>query len=215
MEKITNILLICLFAGFACPAISFAESPKSVLKKLKKKYDNVATLQADFTEVFEWAWTGEQVQRKGNLAIAEDNRFMIDTPEQLLVCDGEAIYRYNRLRDQVIIEPVAESGERLLPRRFLLKFADEFTAKEKAQVSVDGRAGIRLDLETDKPEEALLKDATIWLTAEDMVVHRLKFTDLSGNTTTYYFSKIIFDQPLDPFITSFTPPEDVELFDLR
>ena len=192
-----------------------AMSPGSALKKLRKRYRSVATFRADFREVFEWAMTGETTIRSGKLLITKDNRFRIDTPEQLLIADGRNVYRYNRMKKQVIIESISDDSEQLLPRKMMLNFADEFKAITITDLVVDGRAGFRLDLEANDPDASLVSSANVWATTDDLTVHRLKFIDLNSNSTTYFLSDISFDQPVDSSETSFTPPEGVELFDLR
>jgi len=215
MHRNITIVLIGLLISFMITDDLLAKSPNSVLKGLKKRYKKIETLQADFREIFEWAMTGEKIQREGNLIVTDDNRFRINTPEQLLVCDGQSVYRHNRERNQIIIEPVNASNNNMLPQRLMLQFADEFKATKTTELAVDGRAGVRLDLISNAPDEVLISEATVWLTIDDNIVHRLKFDDLNGNTTTYFFSNIQINQPIDITLITFTPPEDAEVFDLR
>ncbi len=193
----------------------YALQPSSALKALNRHYKNVESLQADFREVFQWGLTGETVIREGSLVVTDDNRFRIETPEQLLVSDGRDIYRFNRALRQVIVEPVNSGGAPPLPRRILLDFTEGFKAAKIDKMAVAGEEGYRLDLVSKDPDEALLSDATLWITSDDLVVHRLKLVDLNGNSTTYYLSNIRFDLPVDSTVTSFTIPEGVELFDLH
>ena len=142
------------------------------------------------------------------------NRFRIDTIDQLIICDGNDIYRYNRERGQVIVERVGDD-DKSLPRRILIDFTEGFKPTSLTELAVDNRSGFRLDLKAEDPEALLMSSAIIWATIDDMVVHRLKLIDLNSNSTTYYLSKIMFDQPVDQAETSFSTPEGVEVFDLR
>ena len=191
-----------------------AMSPKSALKELRKKYRAIKSLKVEFREVFEWELTGESNIRLGEMLVTDDNRFRVDTVDQLIVCDGNDIYRYNRQRNQVIIERVKDD-DKLLPRKILLDFADGFKAMDVTEIAVDERQGFRLDLEAEDPEASLMSHAIIWATGDDMVVHRLKLIDLNSNSTTYYLSRIEFDLPVDQNEITFSPPEDAEIFDLR
>lgn len=207
--KIMLIAVVILAVGAA------ALTPDSALKKVRKKYHKVISMQAEFREVFEWEMTGERSIRSGSLVVTTDNRFRFDTSEQLLISDGENVFRYNRIKKQVIIEPVGTGGDQLLPQKLLLDFADGFKAVSLSPLTVDGREGFRLDMTAENPETTLLSSAALWATSDDLVVHRLKLLDLNSNSTTYYLSNIIFDQSIDTSVTAFTPPEGVELFDLR
>jgi len=214
--KLRSIVMVALLSGVICsPIISYAKSPKSALKELKKKYEKIETFQADFNEVFEWAHTGEKTQRTGKIILAEGKRFRIDTEDQLIICDNYAIYRYNKLKSQVIIEPLVDNTESLIPRRMLLNFADEFKADKLTELPVHEQLGFRLDLISDKPDEVLMTSATLWATLEDKTIHRLKFSDLNGNITTYYLSNITSNKIIDPGLTTFQNPPNVEVFDLR
>ncbi len=210
-----KLISITLATIFLLIGNSEAMNPGSALKKLRKRYHKVTSLRADFREIFEWSMTGETTIRMGKLLVTSDNRFRIETPEQLFIADGKDIYRYNRLKEQVIIEPVGSNDEQFLPRKLLLDFADGFDATAITEMVVDGREGLRLDLIANDPEVSLISSAIIWVTSDDLVVHRLKLIDLNSNSTTYYLSEIIFDKPVEASETTFTPPEGVELFDLR
>ena len=213
--KYCNLVPVFLIAFLLFPIKTEAMSPGSALKKLRKKYRNVESLSADFREVFEWKLTGETVMRKGRLVVTGDNRFRIETPEQLLVCDGKDIYRHNLVKGQVIIEPVESSGNQLLPQKLLLDFADGFKADGLTCLAVAGSAGFRLDLIPDDPDAQLISSATLWVSEDDLVVHRLKLVDLNMNSTTYFLSNLVFDQQIDASETTYDPPEGIEVFDLR
>ncbi len=208
-------LYLIYILAFLLVGEAVAMSPKSALKKLQKRYDKIETMQADFRELFEWGLTGETITRVGSLVIASDNRFRIETDEQLIVSDGLAIFRHNRLSSQVIIESIEGNEGALLPQRLLLNFGKEFNADNLTEMGVSQQNGFRLELKPKNPEAALVDEITIWATTDDLTVQRLKVRDLNGNTTTYFMSDIKMNQSLDPNLTIFTVPEGVELFDLR
>lgn len=207
------ILLLTIFT--IEPLILYAKSPKSILKELTKRYNKIETLKADFKEVYEWAHTGEKIQRTGQILLAQGQRFRLDTEDQLIVCDNESVFRHNKIKSQVIIEPIDNSADILLPRKLLLNFSNEFKAKKLMELPVNNNLGYRIDLNANKPDEMLISTATLWVTAEDKTIRRMRFVDLNGNITTYYLSNIMFNESIDSTITSFEIPLDVELFDLR
>ncbi len=195
--------------------VGFAKSPSSALKDLKKKYSKTSSFQADFQEIFEWKMTAEKTINNGSIIVSRDDRFRMETTEQLIVCNGEAIFRYNEKRNQIIIEPVTEKTGKMLPRRLLMEFADEFDALEYRELAVEGKPGFRLDLVPKIPDEALLTSATIWASSEDHLVRRLMFEDLNGNTTTYIFKNISLGEDVDETKFQFSPPSEAEIIDMR
>jgi len=204
-----TVLLISLFLGAAIP-----KSPATALKDIRKRYHDIETFQASFKETFQWKLTGETTEREGMIYIAGENRFRIETPEQQMVSDGIALYRFNRPRSQVMVESVGKT-DAPLPRRILLDFAEEFDAVSLSPLAVDGGEGYRLDLKPKDPEKALLGSASLWVSSNNLLVKRILLIDLNGNTTTYNLHNITFNQPVDSAALRFEPPQGAELFDLR
>jgi outer membrane lipoprotein carrier protein len=211
--KISGAILACGITVATAFAVIPA-NPATALKEVRKHYKEVKTLQASFKESFQWALTGETVERQGKVIVAEGNRFRVETPEQLIISNGAEVYRYNKLRNQVMIESVSKA-EDLLPNKVLLKFAAEFEATSLSPLAVEGVEGYRLDLKPQDPDKALLGEASIWVTAADKTVRRILLVDLNNNATTYTLSDIRFDQSVDSSALAFTPPVGAELFDLR
>ena len=213
MRQSIIFFVMVVVLSFSITAV--AMSPKAAMKSLKKHYDEVETFQADFRELFEWGMTGETVIREGTLTIIQPNRFRIETDEQLMVSDGEAIYRHNKISAQVIVEPVKDNDEALLPQRLLLNFSKEFNAESVSDMQVAMQAGFRLELSPKERETGMVDKITIWATTEDMTIRRLKISDMNGNSTTYFLTDISMNKPIDASVTTFTVPDGVELFDLR
>ncbi len=195
-------------------AATMPKNPVAVLKDIRKQYKSIKNFRCDFTEQFQWQFTGELVTRNGTMIAAEGDRFRMETPEQVMVCDGTSLFRYNLLKNQVMIESVKEASN-LLPRRFLLEFGGEFEATELSPISVEGREGFRLTLDPLKADESFMSKAAIWVTTSDLIIHKMQMDDLNGNRTTYILQNIVIDKPVVPKETSFTIPEGAELFDLR
>lgn len=210
--------LVCFISSFCIIFANTeveAKSAKSHLKTLTKKYQKIEVFKADFQEIFEWAMTAETVQRKGKLLVTDDDRFNIETEDQRIISNGTVIYRLNKNKNQVIIEPLDNEKDKLLPRRLLLQFTDNFKATEKSELLVDGLPGVRLDLKPNEESELMISDAVLWMTLEDVTLRRLKFIDLNGNTTTYIFNSIDFNGKEEPGEFEFKIPEGAEVFDLR
>jgi outer membrane lipoprotein-sorting protein len=211
-----NRVKVVLGLLFLVSVLSYA-MPKNqnvALKEIRSKYKSLKTFKCEFTEQFQWQMTGEQVERKGEIVIGSENRFKVTTPEQVMVSDGVNLYRHNLSRKQVMIESIG-NAQNLLPRKLLLDFTSDFDATEMSPIAVSGKAGFRLDLKPQKPEESLISTASIWVSDEDFIVHRMRFEDMNRNFTTYSLQNIVFDAAVPDSATIFTTPENVEIFDLR
>lgn len=209
-----TLLNICFLTVAVLGIAAVPKNGDNALKEIKKRYRDVKTLQAHFKESFRWQLTGEAVDREGELIVAEGNRFRVETPEQTMVSDGKALYRFSKTKNQVMIEAV-EKSESLLPNRVLLNFGDEFDAVGLAALPVEGKEGYSLDLKPRSPDKALLASATLWVTSEDRAVRRIRIVDLNGNSTTYSLSKLTFDSTAAPELFVFKLPAGAEIFDLR
>jgi len=193
LRRSLTYLLIAASAAFSAPS----KSAPSALKEIRKKYKATETFSCRFREVFEWKMTGESTAREGSILIGGEKRFRIETPEQLIIGDGAAIYRHNKLRGQVMIEGIIVEAGSLSP------------------LAVENAEGFRLDLKPLDREKALVSEAMLWATTADYVVRRIQLVDLSGNQTTYYLTGIEFGPKSDPGQFQFNIPPGVELFDLR
>ena len=211
--NIKYVLLLLLFISSQSQAV-IPKSPEAALKDIRKQYKSIKSFRCEFTEQFQWQFTGELVTRNGIMIAADGDRFRMETSEQIIVCDGNNLYRYNSLKNQVMIEPVKEASN-LLPRRFLLDIGSEFDAVVISPISIQGMEGFRLELKPLKSDESFMSSATIWVTTTDMIVHKMQMDDLNGNRTTYILQNIVIDKPIDPHETTFIIPEGAELFDLR
>lgn len=212
MKKLLTVALLALFSFQAN-----AEIPKNAgnaLKDVRKRYKSIKTFRAEFSEQFVWQFTGETVERKGKIVAGEGDRFRMESPEQIMVCDGTNLYRYNLLKNQVMIESAGETTN-MLPRRLLLDIGSEFEATMIDPVSVAGQEGFRLELKPLKPEESLLSLAVVWITANDLMIRKMQMDDLNGNRTTYILNNIEIDKAVDSVETTLNIPEGAEIFDLR
>lgn len=195
-----------------------AKEPKEdeVYNQVRKFYRSIQILQCRYREIFVWALTGETVVREGELVVTNDNRMRIESPEMLILSDGKTLYRWNKLRNQVLIEAVKEddSGE-MLPRRVLLEFGENLRPHSLRIISIDGEKGYQLELLPRDSRESSLASASLWITTKDLVVRKLEITDFNQNRTTYILSEIKLNSPMSPQWFNFTMPEGAEIFDLR
>ncbi len=206
------IMVLLLGTTFVFGAIP--KNAATALKDLQRRYKSIKTFRCEFNEQFQWQFTGELVTSNGTIVSDVGDRFRMETPEQVVVCDGTSLYRYNSLKNQVMIEPVKDAAN-LLPKRLLLDLGSEFEAEAITPISVVGQEGFRLDLKPLKSDESLMSGAVIWVTALDLIVRKMQMDDLNGNRTTYILLQIEIDKPVDLHETTFEIPEGAELFDLR
>ena len=115
----------------------------------------------------------------------------------------------------MIIESAGSTNEPLLPAKLLLEFAKNFKATEISPLSIASKPGYRLDLTPNDPNESLLSTAAIWVSEDDKIIHRLKLVDLNGNSTMFFLSDIVLNDPLLPSETEFKVPDSAEVFDMR
>lgn len=214
MKRFNRTLAFVLTLAFTAGS-AWSASPTSTLKELRKRYREIKSLQAGFKEVFRWELTGETSVREGTLIVTQGNRFRLESPEQILTCNGAVVKRWNRLRNQVILESAEGAGERFLPSRLLLDLPDRFEAIRLENLPVEGLPGFRLDLKSHQPEEDLLRELSLWATAEDLLVRRLKVVDLDGNSTVYSLSNLRLNPELPDSLFEGEVPPDAEVFDLR
>jgi len=206
-------LVVFLFLSLASFLVA-GINPKEVIKKVKKRYEKLQSLQADFEQVYVWELAGETQTLSGTLQLMGGNRYRIETDTQIIVTDGEVVWTYSKERNQVIIDWLKSSEENPLPKDLLFKYSEDYEPHLVGEETLDGRKTYVLNL-VPKEEEPFIKSMKIWVDAEKWLTVKIVQVDINDNVNTYVVKNIKENLKLDPALFTFTVPEDAEVVDLR
>lgn len=206
MKKI--LLLLCTLGAGLLAGPAAAASAEDELKRF---FDGVQSLSANFTQK-QTDESGEVLSStSGRMWLSRPGRFRwsYETPyEQLMVCDGEKIWMYDKDLAQVTVRPAAQAlvgtPAALLSQQSSL--LDEFSLED---LGVQGKDHVmRL-----KPKSADSDFKAIELTLQNGTPQRMKFLDQLGGTTEVLFTQVQGNVKIDPALLRFSPPEGAEVIE--
>lgn len=207
-----------LFLGvIACLAIlageGLAQNAKDIVKNVRKKYEKLASFEADFVQTSVWALAGEEQKEGGRLALGEKNKYRIETDTQLIISDGNRVWTYSKERNQVILDLLTKSKEHQLPKDILLKYTENSRVELLGESVIGGTPCFELKF-TPKDEDAFIMSTKLWVDKNKLVTLRIEQEDINENITRYDLEKIKMNPPLENALFSFTIPADAEVIDL-
>jgi chaperone LolA len=205
-----GMILSCHSAALA----SNKANPNDIIKRVKKKYQELVTLQANFQQDYLWELAGETQTTKGSLLLKSGNKYRIETENDVIVTNGETVWSYSKVNDQVIIDYLKSSEENPLPKDLLFQFSEEYKPYFVAEEKLDGKKTLNLNL-VPKDEEAFVKSMKIWVDADSWLTVKIQQVDINDNVNTYLVRDVQQNIELQDSLFNFQIPAGAEVVDLR
>lgn len=131
--------------------------------------------------------------------------------EELMVTDGQTIWRYEPDLEQVTIQPFDKDLDRT-PVMLLNGDADSITEAYEVSSTSLGAELSRFILIPRNPDRLFER---LSLTFNGPVLEEMQFEDSLGQQTSLTFREVQRNVPLDPGLFSFTSPAGVDIIDNR
>jgi outer membrane lipoprotein carrier protein len=206
VENIGMILILAL-------NLNGAAEEQKIMDRVEKAVRNANTLSISFQEKFIWKMTGEENTLSGTLLMEGDDRFRIETEDQVLVSDGKTLWTYSRPANRVLIDKLAETEEALLPRQLLLQYTRGYSAARLPDENILGVPCTVL-LFTDTEGTSYYSKWEIWIDPDTFLPKQLMQEDLSGNQNIYLLETIEPGVKIDPARFQFEIPEGAEVIEM-
>lgn len=205
MNRIAVVFFMCLAAAFPAWANPAPQVPASLAKFIGQ----VHTLTGRFVQT--------QTDEYGELILAGEGEVSIERPgkfrwayeepyEQLMVCDGQTIWAYDKDLAQVTVRPagdaLAGTPAELLARN--AQISDSYaveTISESKELQ-----HLRL---TPRAQDSDFKTIELWL--DDGIPRRLRFSDPLGGQTEVELLALKVNTELDGSQFQFEPPPGTEV----
>jgi len=192
-----------------------ASEPREIITNVREHMLELQPLRLEFQQQFEWKLTGKQEQYRGEMLLAGPEQFRITTPDQTVVSDGETMWTYSRLENQVIIDSVRRDSRTLMPRDILFSFPENYSADLwKEEVSINNRRAVALKLRPEG-EDQFLNEIRVWVDTGSWEPLRVQLTDINGNNTVYELQSLRQDTTISESAFTFEPPDTTEVIDVR
>ncbi len=216
MFKRSAITGLALFAAIVLTAghsTAHAQEADTIFERLLTKYNSIDGLRAEFTQTMSSAYSDEDQSFTGQLVL-QGEMYRVETGTEILIVNGEETYVYRPNEQQVLINDVVEDEASFTPSTFLLNYDERFDVLNVESVTLNGARHYQLNLRP-KSADSFFREATIWLRDRDDIITKLSMLDVNETRMVFTLDNIELNPALDTNTFQFTPPDGVEIIDLR
>lgn len=191
--------------------ITFAQDAQEIIKKVQSKYNTIKDAQASYSQSIKYS-SGSSQSSSGTIYIQKEDKYRIESKNEVIVTDGVTSWSYSKKKKQVVIDNYKNDGNTFSPNKFLFSYPENFYSDLEGTETVSGTECYLLKL--TPRHKGSVKSAKIWVDKEDNLIRKITINS-SESGTTYTLKKITLDAGLSSSKFSFSPPEGVEVIDLR
>lgn len=190
---------------------TFAQDSQEIIKKVQSTYENITDAKAVFTQTLKSSG-GKANSSSGTIYIKKANKYRIEASGQIIITDGQTSWSYSPKKKQVIIDNYKDDGNTFSPNKFLFNYPENFYSDLDGEENVGGVDCYVIKL--SPRSGGSVKSAKIWIDKTEYLIRKINIvTPESSNT--YSLKNISLDAGLSSSKFSFSPPEGVEVIDLR
>jgi outer membrane lipoprotein carrier protein len=194
--------------------VSFAQediTAQDIIQNVQNVYKDITDAKATFTQIVKYSGAKAQTT-SGTLYIKKENKYWIETGSQTIVTDGVTSWSYSPKKKQVIIDNYKETGNTFSPNKYLFQYPENFYSDLEGSEKLSGKDVYVLKL---RPRESgYVKSAKLWVDKTDWLIKKI-YIVTDESTTTYNIRNVQLDVGLADSKFTFTPPEGVEVIDMR
>lgn len=207
--------LFLLITLFFVPITADAGKGERILRRVQEKFEGLETLSVHFESRY-IALGSEDVQvDAGRLYIAKGGRFRTETNQQTIVSDGQSVWMYNSLENQVIIRDLESGADDIVtPQKLLYEYPDRYHIQDVVEDMHCGLPCDRLVL-VPKEETDPARQLQVWIDRPENLTRKFLLEDLADNITVFEFEAFRLNENLPEETFRFTPPEGAEVIDMR
>ena len=195
----------------ASPAL--AQTNALSLSDVQEAYDDLEGLRASFTQLISSDFAGDTTRVEGTVLLS-GNKYRVQTPDQTVITNGETTWIYTPADSQVVINDAGNDATQVTPKTFLTASSERYRITESQSVTRAGAPHQKLAV-TATDSTSRFEAAVLWVREADRVVTRMQATDRNGSTLDLRLGDITVNPTLEDSSFAFSPPNGVEVVDLR
>jgi outer membrane lipoprotein-sorting protein len=193
----------------------YAADADDIVKDVQKKYRSAKTIRIQFKEISRFKLTGTTGEVNAVLQMKGKDKFRLESEDQVLVNDGETFWRFNKLDSQVLVDYAKKDEQEMLLNNFLYEIKDHYFSQIVEESKGKGSKTYVLKLTPKPSEQSVFTSIKVWIKDKSWEIERLIYTDYNDNETEYQIDKIDFNPDLAESTFTFSPPEGIQIIDLR
>ena len=202
-----HILLATLGLIVLSSGQSRAQSADDVLERFRASYESFTSLSASFTQ------TQGDVESRGQI-ILQDEKYRIETEDQVLVADGETAWVWTRRDNQVLVNDYDEDFSAYAPNTFFSRYPDQFDITVVGSELVLGITHDVLQLIPRNRDEPV-REVILYVRRSDSLPTLVRIQGYSGEVMEIELSNIQRNPHVASNTFTFDPPAGVTVVDLR
>jgi outer membrane lipoprotein-sorting protein len=211
---VKHILVIWMLTLYITCGITQSDVNK-IIKDVQKKYQNIQMVYVDFKQVNRFKLTDIKSEINGTIWISQNDRFRLETEDQVMVSDGTTFWRFNKLENQVLIDYAKKSQQDVFLNNFLFKIDEVYFSQVAGETKIDGKKVYEIKLTPRKPDESFFNYVKVWLYDKSWELEKVLYVDFNENEVEYLIEKMELNPVVTGNVFNFEIPEGVEAVDLR
>ncbi len=188
---------------------------EKIIKKIQKKYKNISVMKVDFKQISEFKLTGIKNEIFGTLYLTQNDKFRLETEDQVIVSDGKTFWRYNKLDNQVLIDYAKKSQQDVFLNNFLFQINDLYYSQVVDEFKEKNHKIYVVKLTPKNPDESFFQYIKVWIQDKTWLLKKVLYVDYNDNESVYEIETLEINPPVTDKTFTFQIPEGVEVVDLR
>lgn len=211
-----NISLFLLIFAFILPGSQYTRgqddiTAQDIIQNVQSVYKDISDAKASFSQTVKLGKSKAQTS-SGTLYIKKENKYRIETDAQTIVTDGTTSWSYSPKKKQVIIDNYKETGNTFSPNKYLFQYPENFYSDLEGSEKIGSTDTYVLKL---RPREnGYVKSAKLWVDKSSWLIKKI-YIVTDESTTTFNVKNIQLNIGISNSNFTFTPPEGVEVIDMR
>jgi len=214
--SITVMFIVCLCAQArlqAAGAEPFSITAKEIIENVQDTYDDMKDAVVTFSQAVRFKTSRSEQQTTGTLYFKKKNKHRIETEQRTIVTDGVTSWSWTPQNRQVIVSGYKEDSRSLSPERILLQAPKDYYATLVGQEKVLNETCYVLKL-TPRENSGLSRSIKVWI-AKNWTIRKVEIIEAGGTVTTYTITEILMNKGIPDSRFEYTPPQGVDVIDLR
>lgn len=208
MKYLKNKILFLILLSYS---VVNAQDAQEIIKKVQSKYDDITDAKATFVQTSKGNG-GRANSSTGTIYIKKNDQYRIEAGGQVIITDGKTSWSYSPKKKQVVIDNYKDDGNTFSPNKFLFNYPENFYSDYEGDEQVGGIDCYVIKL--SPRSGGSVKSAKIWIDKNDDLIRKINIVT-QESTNTYTLKDISLDAGLSASKFSFSPPDGVEVIDLR